>query len=308
MIYVQSIKSAVLPVAFIIGIVFYKYMNMVTFLSPYLLFAMLFFTYCRLDLKKMRLGRFEWTMLTAQMALAALCYFGLLCIDHTVAEGVFLCVYIPTATAAPVITAMLGGSIARVASYSLLCNVFVALTGPVILAIIGDNADMSFAKSFGLITMKVFPLLIGPIVGAWALKRFFKKAHQKIVDNQSISFYLWAVALIIIVGSCVSFVINNWKPELTFNMSLLALGALFACLIQFKTGRFIGSRFAETVTGGQSMGQKNTVLAVWLAMTYMNPVSSIAPAAYIAWQNIINSWQLIRHNSHHKDHILKTKV
>ena len=30
-------------------------------------------------------------------------------------------------------------------------------------------------------------------------------------------------------------------------------------------------------------------------MTYLNPLSSVAPAAYVAWQNTINSWQLYRH-------------
>ncbi|MDE7135573.1 MAG: transporter, partial [Muribaculaceae bacterium] len=65
----------------------------------------------------------------------------------------------------------------------------------------------------------------------------------------------------------------------------------------FYIGRKIGKKFGDTVSGGQSLGQKNTVLAVWLAMTYMNPTASIAPAAYIAWQNIVNSWQLVKHSS-----------
>ena len=78
-------------------------------------------------------------------------------------------------------------------------------------------------------------------------------------------------------------------------MVLLALGALVACLVQFKIGRIIGGRFGDRVSGGQGLGQKNTVLAVWLALAYMNPMASIAPAAYVAWQNSINSWQLMRH-------------
>ena len=80
-------------------------------------------------------------------------------------------------------------------------------------------------------------------------------------------------------------------------MIWLALGALAVCLIQFKIGRMVGRRFGDPVSGGQGMGQKNTVLAVWIALAYMNPVASIAPASYIAWQNIINSWQIMRHKS-----------
>ena len=51
------------------------------------------------------------------------------------------------------------------------------------------------------------------------------------------------------------------------------------------------------VSCAQSLMQKNTVLAIWLAMAYMTPLASVVPAAYIAWQNILNSWQLFRHES-----------
>lgn len=286
-----------LPIALIGGAIFYKWMGYVTFLSPYLIFAMLFITYCKLELREMRVGRFQWTLLLVQMALAAVSYFALLPIGHTVAEGVFICVFIPTATAAPVITAMLGGSISKVATYSLLCNVFVSITGPVILAAVGDHSEYTFMQSLGIITAKVFPLLMLPLAGAIFVTKTSPRLHGFLVKNQSISFYLWAVSLFIIVGSCVSFVINHWTPESAADMAYLSLGALAVCVMQFRLGRAVGARFHDAVSGGQSLAQKNTVLAVWLALAYMNPIASVAPAAYIAWQNIINSWQLIRHHS-----------
>lgn len=293
----NSIKSAILPIAFIIGAIFHTWMDSLTFLSPYLIFAMLFITYCKLELKEFRLGRFQWVLLAVQMTLAAFFYFILLPAGHTVAEGVFICVFIPTATAAPVITSMLGGDISRVATFSLLCNIFVAVTGPVVLAAVGDHSDYTFLHSLGLIMARVLPLLILPIVCAIAVTRFAPRLHRFLVRRQSLSFYLWAVALIIIVGSCVSFVINHWSADSSRDMAFLAIGALGVCLIQFKVGRMVGSRFGDTVAGGQSLGQKNTVLAVWLALAYMNPIASVAPAAYIAWQNIINSYEIMHHKS-----------
>ena len=286
-----------LPVGLIGGALLHRWMEYVTFLSPYLIFAMLFITYCRIEIRDLRIGRYQLILLAVQMLLSAFVYFALLPVGHTVAEGVFICVFIPTATAAPVITAMLGGSISKVATYSLLCNVFVSITGPVVLAAVGDHSEYTFMQSVGIISAKVFPLLILPIVGAWLVSSKMRKVHSYLAKNQSISFYLWAIALFIIVGSCVSFVINHWSPDSSVEMIYLSLGALGVCLIQFKLGRMVGSRFNDAVTGGQSLGQKNTVLAVWLALAYMNPVASVAPAAYIAWQNIINSWQLIKRHS-----------
>ena len=46
--------------------------------------------------------------------------------------------------------------------------------------------------------------------------------------------------------------------------------------------------------GAQGLGQKNTVLAIWVATSYVSALASLAPAAYILWQNIFNSWQLYR--------------
>ena len=45
---------------------------------------------------------------------------------------------------------------------------------------------------------------------------------------------------------------------------------------------------------GQSLGQKNTVLAVWMSQAFLDPISSIAPTAYIVWQNFVNSYQIYR--------------
>ena len=44
----QQVKSSMLPVAIIVGALFYKWIGYLSFLSPYLIFAMLFVTYCRL--------------------------------------------------------------------------------------------------------------------------------------------------------------------------------------------------------------------------------------------------------------------
>ena len=68
--------------------------------------------------------------------------------------------------------------------------------------------------------------------------------------------------------------------------------SLIVCCLQFYIGRKIGYRYGDRIAGAQGLGQKNTVLAIWMALTFLNPVASIGPAAYVAWQNTINSLQL----------------
>ncbi|MCH5227475.1 MAG: transporter [Muribaculaceae bacterium] len=290
-----NLKTLMMPLAMLIGAVFYPWMGYVTFLSPYLIFMMLFITYCKLSPQDFKPSKFEGMILMVQFLFAALAYGLTFFWNRTLAEGLFICFFIPTATAAPVITGMLGGSISKVASYSLMCNAVVAIVAPVILAALGDHPEITFTDSFLLILKQVFPLILLPLALAMLIRKYTPKCHSFIINNQQISFYLWCLALIIVVGSCTSFAIKNFSVDSTGTMILLAIGALGACLVQFKTGRKIGRYFGDPVSGGQALGQKNTVLAVWLALTYLNPLASIAPAAYVAWQNLVNSYQLICH-------------
>lgn len=286
-----------MPCALVGGALFSKWMGYLTFLSPYLIFAMLFITYCRLSPKEVKPGKFDWQLLLIQNVLSAAVY-GLFCWwNHILAEGIFICVFVPTATAAPVITSMLGGSIKKVVTYSLACNLFVAAVGPIVLASVGDHQDYTFSHSFILILSEVAPLLLVPMLSAFALQYVWPSLHSRVASHQQLSFYIWAVSLFIIVGGCVSFAINAWTPESTWLMIGLFLGAGGVCLLQFYLGRKFGTRFSDPVSGGQALMQKNTVLAVWLALAYMNPIASIGPAAYILWQNVINSWQIARHDS-----------
>ena len=73
---------------------------------------------------------------------------------------------------------------------------------------------------------------------------------------------------------------------------LVALGGLFTCVVQFFFGKRIGSIYNDRISAGQALGQKNTVLAIWMASAYLHPLATIAPGSYVLWQNIINSYQL----------------
>lgn len=67
-------KTLMLPIAMVGGAVFSPWMQYLTFLSPYLIFTMLFITYCKLEIRDFRPNRFEITLLFAQIILAAVAY------------------------------------------------------------------------------------------------------------------------------------------------------------------------------------------------------------------------------------------
>ena len=295
---VAKLKPWILPLAMLLGILFHDTIGYVAFLSKYLIFVMLLITYSRISLHHFAFDHSMWWLLAIQIVGALTVYFALLPFNKVVAESIFICVFCSTATAAPVITGMLGGNVGKVVVFSLLSNFAIALLSPVILAFIGDNTSMTFSQSLLTIAVNVLPLLLGPLVVALLMRRFAPKAADGLAHHQGLSFYIWAVSLLIVVGNSVSFVMSEPKSQIPV-IAIIAVLSLGVCLLQFYLGRKIGTRCGDAVAGAQSLGQKNTVLAIWLALTYLNPLSSIGPAFYIAWHNTVNSWQIARHTCTH---------
>ena len=61
-------------------------------------------------------------------------------------------------------------------------------------------------------------------------------------------------------------------------------------------GRLIGKKYGDIVAGVQAIGQKNTILAILMAQTFLNPLYSIVPAMDIICQNLFNSYQIWQKN------------
>ena len=108
------------------------------------------------------------------------------------------------------------------------------------------------------------------------------------------SFYLWAFSLFIVTSVTVRFLIEHGGENPRTVVGLL-LVSLVLCVAQFLIGRCIGRRYGDPISSGQGLGQKNTILAIWMAQTYLHPLTAVAPSGYILWQNIINSYQLWRY-------------
>lgn len=280
-----------LPLAMLGGAFFYEFFQRLAFLTPYLIFSMLFITYCKLSFRELRFSALHLWLLLIQIAGSVLIYGMLVWFDPLLAQGLMICVLAPTATAAAVITGMLGGSVACLAAYTLISSLTVALVSPVIFSLLGSHSEMPFGDSFFYICRQVMPLLVLPFACALVLEKLLPALHRQLKRLQVLSFYLWGLGLTIVMGKTVYFIMqqdsSNYAEEW-----VIALFALLVCVLQFWGGRYIGKKYGDTVAGGQGLGQKNTILAIWMAQVYLSPLASIAPAAYVVWQNSINSYQL----------------
>jgi BASS family bile acid:Na+ symporter len=280
-----------LMIAMCLGIAFHSFFASFAIIAPYLIFVMLLITYCKISLTDIRFERFHFYLLAIQIAGSMVVYAMLAPFQPVVAQGAMICLLAPTATSAAVITGMLGGNVASLTAYSILANLGVAVCAPLFFSVVGSHTDMSFVHSFLYILKQVGPLLLLPLVFAVLLEKLVPKLHGMIRQRQSISFYLWSLALMIVIGKTVSFIIAQPSSQRWIEL-VIAGASLVICLLQFYLGRLIGSRAGQTVTGGQGLGQKNTVLAIWMSHSYLDPIASVGPGAYVLWQNFVNSFQL----------------
>lgn len=281
-----------MPIAMSVGILFHNYVGIFTVIIPYLIFIMLLFTYVKLSWSQIRFTKMHAWLISIQVLGSIVIYHIINPFNPILAQGVMICVLAPTATAAPVIAGMLNGNVASLTGYSLISNFAVAIIAPLFFSYIGYN-ELPFFVSVFEISKRVFVLLVSPFFIAILLNKFFPKTSNILKKNSGLSFYLWSMALIIVTGKTVQFIIAQGSDHIVVEI-LIGIFAAVVCALQFYYGRKIGRKHDDTVAGGQGLGQKNTVLAIWMAQMYLNPIASIGPGSYVLWQNTINSYQIWR--------------
>lgn len=267
----------------------------VAYITPFLIFAQLLLTFCKVDWRELMPSPWHGWLLLFQIVSASVLAALLIFIPmdgsyREVFEAAMVCLICPTATAAAVITGKLGGSASSLTTYTLLSNILAAVAVPLIFPLVEPHADITFFTAFLKILGKVFPLLLFPFFLALFFRYVLPKVHHFLLGFHDLAFYLWGAALAIVTGQTVKSLMTSEVPGSV--QILIALAGFITCALQFYLGKRIGTIYKDRISAGQALGQKNTVLAIWMAYTYLDPVSSVGPGSYVLWQNIINSCQL----------------
>ena len=261
---------------------------------PWMVFSTLFSTFCRIDFHQMRPHRWHIGIIATQLVLVALNVWLIMWTEsggsRFLYEALLTCIIGPAATAAPVVTAKIGGNINTMTAFVVLSSFVCALTIPAVFPLIERGAGLDFWSAFFIILQKLSVVLILPLVLGWCMQHFAKRLCAWIVSIPDLSFYLWAAQLSVTSGVTVRNIVHS-QGSLSL-LLMIALLSLVLCFVLFVIGRCVGSRLGDEVNGGQASFQKNTALSIWVAYTYLNPLSSVGAGCYVLWQNIINSIEL----------------
>ncbi len=312
---IRFVKNWTLPVAMATGVVGYLLFRFVPFLRPVgqwyapyndsvlpdFMFLILFVTFCKVDFKKLLPVRWHLWIGIQQVAfvfalVGIIIGFGLTGAGLVMVEAVLVCIIGPCAAAAAVVTAKLGGNLEEMTTYTFISNFISAVLIPLCFPLLPQThkgvVTIEFVPLFTEILWKVSLVLLLPMLLAYIVKHGFKRLHRWIVGVKDLSYYMWGCSLVIVTGTTAMNIVDAWAHTSLFFLLSIAFMALILCIVQFATGRFIGHYFDKSIEAGQSLGQKNTAFAIWVATAFLNPLSSVGPGCYILWQNIINSVEI----------------
>ena len=293
----QKIRSYILPIAIVLGLLLHNYCAAFSVIVPYIIFTILLLTFSAVDIRRLRFKPlFIWIILF-QIGVSIGAYFLLkiLGVNEIVAEGILVGVLCPVAASVAVVSTMLGANRETVTSYAIIGNLVVSVVAPIYFSFIGLNQDMPFWSSFLLILKRIGTIIGLPFFLALTLQICLPKANRFISRFKGLAFYFWAVALFLTLGQTIHFIFINGKGNWS-SILWLGVSALLFCILQFGIGKWIGHKYGDTIAGGQLLGQKNSAMGIWMANHYLHPLASVFLAFYSVFQNVFNSWQLWRHD------------
>lgn len=291
-------------------------------IQPTLMAIMLFLQFNRVSPHDLRFRKWHFVLMGFQIVVFALLTFLAVILPdgngRILVESAMLCFICPTASAAGVVTSKLGGSLSDTVSYVVMINVTVALVVPLAIPIVNPSSDVPFMTGFLAICMKVFPLLVLPLIVAWIVRYTMGRLQRWLMRYTEWAFYCWGFALCFAIYLATRALVTSGLP--IWIVLLIGVISLACTLAQFGVGRAAGricaskvevnaaaggsaasrdprnaaesSAEVDTVTAGQALGQKNTGFLIWLGYSYMTPVTSVAGGLYSVFQNCINSFEL----------------
>lgn len=303
-------KNWALPISMVAGVIAYLLYaalplppgtgavvsHIIGILQPTLIFGMLFITFCKISPTELKPCRWHAWLMLVQVTLFALLA-GVLILfpqipGRLLIESAMICFICPTACAAAVVCAKLGGNAAHLTSYILLINMAAALIIPLIVPLVNPHEGQTFMTTFLLVLRRVFPTLICPLMLAWGIRYTMPQLARYLQNTGDTAFYLWTIALTMAIGVTTRSIAHSHVPLPT--LIGIALVALVCCWVQFSIGRYLGAPQNDRIAAGQAIGQKNTVFAIWMAYTFLTPITAIAGGFYSVWHNLFNSYQLYK--------------
>ena len=261
------LRPAMIVIPLVLGI-FFPQAAVLKPLIRWGMIAMLFMVYLQLDLRELKPRFAHWVILAANLAVGIAGYLVFKVLgNRELAWAAFFIGITPTATAAPVIMNFLNGRVGFVVSGLVITNIGVSLALLPLIPAVTGNMSWSFALD---VFTNLVVIMVLPCVAALIVRKIRPEATAWPKKFKMLSLSIWSLLLFII--------------------SAAGIAALI-CAVNFTLGYWIVPRDLRR-EGSQTLGQKNTMLTLYLAMTFASPLAALGPTFYVICHNTWNACQL----------------
>lgn len=285
------LRSALLVACFALGWLC-PWLSALRPLMPLCLFYMLVAVFLRMAFTPRAVHWRHWLVLAVNVASAFAVWGGmLLCgVPERFAQVAFFTAITPTATSAPVIVNLLGGSITFASMGFLLGALVVSATFPLAIPAVLHGSAWAVMPT---ILSRVFFVAILPFLVALTLRRLFGERARAWGRRLTPStLYVWIVLVAIIAASASRTLDEHAADYARSDILWVLLIDFLLCVFLFALGALLGGR-RRWHECSQLLGQKNTSYTVYLAFACGAPFAALGPAFYVFFHNAWNGIQLI---------------
>lgn len=290
----QRVRSYLMPMAIGLGIVFPEAHGLALWM-PGLIGIMMFLSFVA-PVTSAERGATRWVatrVVGGSVGLSLLLWVlgvGLNWPDYLVWAGFLLCLA-PPANAAPAMARVLGGNPLLVLKLVVGGHGLACLLLPLLAAGYHGSLDAAGWGIASKVFVSVLVLVGTPILVAFLLKWRCPRGAASLAKASPYVIFLWSFMVFVVISNA-SHNISGLLAEGAFDwqgivtVATLSMGvalALFGLGWRLGAGRY-------PVETSQGLGQKNTVLLIWVAQSYFHPVVALGPVFYVIWQNLILSW------------------
>jgi BASS family bile acid:Na+ symporter len=191
----------------------------------------------------------------------------------------------PTAMAVPVMLSMLRLKISFGVFAVFLSNFSIALLIPWLLPLLAKDAAVPHSLN---IAIPIMTLLLIPLCFAQILKR--TKLKPLLIRSKPLAWYVWIFMITIASARAAEFITGQ---QLGFADLLPVFWvALSIAVLSFGLGYLWGGAFKAEAS--QCLGQKNTLLMIWLSLNFLSPYQALGPIIYLMIHNTWSGFLLIK--------------
>jgi len=281
------LKSLLILVALGLGLLAPALGEFTVVIRPFLM-TMLFFSFLNVKLDRNVFARQQVVVACLLPVFGLGVYFAARAYDENLALTLLLMGLAPTAVITPVLAELMDRSAAYMVGAIIVTSSAFALVVPLVLTWLLD-IELSLT-ALGTLIYTIGSIVAIPLALAQLVRWYGGRPIALLRRINPWVFLLFLCNVAIAAASLSAYL----RYESTTPWSFVWLTAATITLLML-TKFWLGSRIAPkgfAVEGSLALGRKNTMLSIWIALEYLNPLLVLGPMIYILTQNVLVAGQI----------------